>query len=64
MKESATDPHALRVTSEEDMLKKLRHSEVCKIKFFPATLRLIVCLNHELLAKLSFYAIPFHAGTS
>ena len=28
MKESATDPHALKVTSEENMLKKLQHSEV------------------------------------
>ena len=28
MKESSEDPHALKVTSQEDMLKKLRHSEV------------------------------------
>lgn len=28
MKESAADPHALRVTSEENMLKKLQRSEV------------------------------------
>eukprot|EP00795_Rhopilema_esculentum_P000293 gene293-9945_t len=28
MRESSEDPHALKVTSQEDMLKKLQHSEV------------------------------------
>ena len=28
MKESAADPHALKVTAQENMLKKLQHSEV------------------------------------
>ena len=40
MKESATDPHALKVTSEENMLKKLQHSEVShKCRHFNILLR-------------------------